>query len=354
MKRILLYDINTLDRTVTSKILSERMLDAQIIAVASLEEALAYLRKQEVHLVIADIPRFDMTHYNIIAEIKKNAAKTPILLTSTVNCKDITGTIWRLGVQDYLLKPYRPAWLIAAVATMTDTPIGKAPQSEPQYLEQYLSQLKTHLTTFNYKKCVDTARDYLDFLYENADNIAEIRANALAFAEGITQQLELQDNAVQWKLNGILEHYRLRFDLQGRKFDTFATYEKILDTIFEIIEHSNFYKVSSEQKILNYIDRRAKQGISLDDAADYANMSSCYFSKMFKKITGNTFISYVTDCKIEIAKQMLLNTDMPVINIAYDLSYSETNYFSKAFKKKVGITPTEYRETSASTGARCG
>lgn len=41
---------------------------------------------------------------------------------------------------------------------------------------------------------------------------------------------------------------------------------------------------------------------------------------------------------------MLLDTDMPVINIAYELSYSETNYFSKAFKKKVGVTPTEYRE----------
>ena len=47
---------------------------------------------------------------------------------------------------------------------------------------------------------------------------------------------------------------------------------------------------------------------------------------------------------IEAAKDMLINTDRPVVNIAYDLSYSETNYFSKTFKKKVGVTPTEYRE----------
>lgn len=40
---------------------------------------------------------------------------------------------------------------------------------------------------------------------------------------------------------------------------------------------------------------------------------------------------------------MLDETEMPVINIAYELSYNETNYFSKAFKKKVGVTPSEYR-----------
>ena len=73
-------------------------------------------------------------------------------------------------------------------------------------------------------------------------------------------------------------------------------------------------------------------------------MSASYFSKFFKKYVGVNFITYVTDRKIEAAKDMLVNTDRPVVNIAYDLSYSETNYFSKTFKKKVGVTPTEYRE----------
>ena len=73
-------------------------------------------------------------------------------------------------------------------------------------------------------------------------------------------------------------------------------------------------------------------------------MSSYYYSRVFKKMTGVNFITYVTDRKIEIAQDMLVETDMPVINIAYELSYNEPNYFSKAFKKKVGVTPTEYRE----------
>jgi AraC-like DNA-binding protein len=56
------------------------------------------------------------------------------------------------------------------------------------------------------------------------------------------------------------------------------------------------------------------------------------------------FITYITDRKIELAKDMLLNTDAPISNIAIELSYNEANYFSKAFKKKVGITPSQYRE----------
>ena len=105
----------------------------------------------------------------------------------------------------------------------------------------------------------------------------------------------------------------------------------MLDTIFDAIEKSGLYEVDSEQKILNYIDRNIRRGVSLDEAAEYANMSSCYFSKLFKRMTGKNYITYVTD------------TEMPVINIAYELSYNETNYFSKAFKKKVGVTPSEYR-----------
>ena len=52
----------------------------------------------------------------------------------------------------------------------------------------------------------------------------------------------------------------------------------------------------------------------------------------------------------ELTEQMLLDTDMPVINISYELSYGETNYFSKAFKRKVGVTPTEFRERNRKAG----
>ena len=141
-----------------------------------------------------------------------------------------------------------------------------------------------------------------------------------------------------------MERFRLRFDQQGRKHDSFLVLEKMWGVIFDAVDEDRCYAVSDEQRVLNYVDRNVKEGIGLDEAAEYANMSSSYFSKFFKRITGVNFITYMMDGKISAAKDMLTDTDMPVINIAYELSYSETNYFGKAFKKKVGLTPTEYRE----------
>lgn len=122
----------------------------------------------------------------------------------------------------------------------------------------------------------------------------------------------------------------------------------MLNVIFAVFDEEGSYQVGSEQRVLNYIDRNIRDGISLDQAAEYANMSSYYFSRVFKKITGVNFITYVTDCKIAVAQEMLVDTDMPVLSIAYELSYNEANYFSKAFKRKVGMTPTEYREAHCS------
>jgi YesN/AraC family two-component response regulator len=89
----------------------------------------------------------------------------------------------------------------------------------------------------------------------------------------------------------------------------------------------------------------------LDQVGEYANMSSYYLSKIFKKETGVNFVTYLTERKIEIAKDMLANTDVPIINIALDLSYHEPNYFSKVFKKSTGMTPTEYRKEKRGSDA---
>ena len=209
--------------------------------------------------------------------------------------------------------------------------------------EVYLRRLTEHLQRFRYKKCTDAAREYLDLLYQSTDNKGVIRTSAVRFAEGVAKAGIPFSRTTQWKLSGSLEHFRVRFDQQERKYATYEFIVRMLDTIFDAMEKSGFYEVDGEQKILNYIDRSIRRGVSLDEAAEYANMSSCYFSKLFKRMTGKNYITYVTDSRIEMAKRMLVDTEMPVINIAHELSYNETNYFSKAFKKKVGVTPSEYR-----------
>lgn len=87
--------------------------------------------------------------------------------------------------------------------------------------------------------------------------------------------------------------------------------------------------------VIDYIERNLKKGISLEDVANHVNISTYYLSKIFKKEMGVNFITYVTNRKMDLAKEMLVNTDIPVLNIALDLAYNEANYFSKAFKRRL-------------------
>lgn len=344
MSRILVLNENRLERETVREILTSGLAGVEVLLAPVPEEALDLLRDGTVDLFIADVPWFDLSYCSMVTTAKGLSPDTPILVTSVGKRSDIAVNVWRLGVQDYLLKPCRPNWLIAAAKVLMRGASTAADGREEQRREHYLKLIAEHMRAFRYKKCTDAAKEYLDSLYQDTDNMTVLRANAVAFAEGLARLGEPLGPSAQLKLAGSLERFRTRFDLQGRKYDTFLVFEKMLETVFETIDENRSYQVSDEQRVLNYIDRNIKGGISLDEAAEYANMSSCYFSKFFKKITGMNFITYVTDCKIEAAQKMLVDTDMPVINIAYELSYSETNYFSKAFKKKVGVTPTEYRE----------
>lgn len=93
-----------------------------------------------------------------------------------------------------------------------------------------------------------------------------------------------------------------------------------------------------------YMEENYNKDISLDDVSRIVDISPYYFSKLFKEETGENFIEYLTNIRIEKAKKLLQNKDISIKNICADTGYSDPNYFSRIFKKQVGLTPTEYRE----------
>jgi two-component system response regulator YesN len=95
-----------------------------------------------------------------------------------------------------------------------------------------------------------------------------------------------------------------------------------------------------------YIKKHFSDDISLDDVSYHANVSPYYFSKLFKAETGMNFIDYLTQVRIEKAKQLLSCTEKSMKEICREIGYSDPNYFSRSFKKNVGVTPTEYKENA--------
>ena len=94
----------------------------------------------------------------------------------------------------------------------------------------------------------------------------------------------------------------------------------------------------------SYIEANFNKNLSLEDVSRQVNISSYYLSRIFKETTGENFIDYLTNLRIERAKDLISKTQYSMKEICNMCGYSDPNYFSKSFKKNVGVTPTEYRE----------
>ena len=100
------------------------------------------------------------------------------------------------------------------------------------------------------------------------------------------------------------------------------------------------------KKIIDYIDQNMSRNYSLEDVAATVGVSPFYMSKLFKEEMGETFINYVTDRRLDRTKKLLVETDLSIKEIAGQTGYSDQNYFSRQFKNKFGISPTDFRNTN--------
>ena len=92
-----------------------------------------------------------------------------------------------------------------------------------------------------------------------------------------------------------------------------------------------------------YILDHQADDLTLGQVAKAVNTSSFYFCKMFKKATGLHFTQYLARVRIEKAKNLLLNPNLRVSEIAFEVGFQSLTHFNRVFKKLVGQSPTDYR-----------
>lgn len=92
-----------------------------------------------------------------------------------------------------------------------------------------------------------------------------------------------------------------------------------------------------------YIHEHQTEELSLGQVAKAVNMSSYYFCKTFKKVVGINFTDYVARVRIEKSKNLLLNPNLRVSEIAFEVGFQSLTHFNRVFKKVLGQSPTEYR-----------
>ena len=95
--------------------------------------------------------------------------------------------------------------------------------------------------------------------------------------------------------------------------------------------------------ILKFVENNYMHKISVSEVADRVDFSESHFMRYFKENMGTSFVEYLRDYRLTMAARLLLVSDSTILNIAEEVGFDNLSYFNRAFKKKYGVTPREYR-----------
>ncbi len=223
-----------------------------------------------------------------------------------------------------------------------------------------------HINDIN-KKEVDVQIDYDDAMRHMKDAIVHRKTASYDYFSILMEKIKpLNDNNRRNKILEILVVASLSVqatgDKDGKNRD-YIGFSKEMSQLSEdmLIEWAfkNFIAITGyvkPKKTIDYSNDLVKitqefleahyaEDITLDDVAAQVNISSQYFSKLIKKTTGFNFTEWLSMLRVKKAKELLTDTNLTVKEVCYKVGYKDPNYFSRIFKKKMGITPSEYIKT---------
>jgi len=173
------------------------------------------------------------------------------------------------------------------------------------------------------------------------------------------QQYQLTFMEILIEMLRLLRSYELEIEeVFGKRFDPYQEVGKLrsldevtewlkdrCEKIFHLIRKERFASTNMmTEKAKLYIEENyTDSSLSVEDLCNHLNVSATYFSVTFKREMGMSFISYLTQVRLEHAVELLDNTEDKSYMIAQKVGYTEANYFSYVFKKKYGVSPSKYR-----------
>ena len=214
--------------------------------------------------------------------------------------------------------------------------------------------------SFNFSIFKDSlARAYeeydADLLY---DTLSEIIALFKAHPGNFLQAVDCASNILYLSISLLQNGEETVSELFSESPDNYRTLYK-MTTVEQIInwltyfrdglcEHFNEHRKEVRKPIVsqvrNYIKEHVTEHLSLNEVAAVFGISPNYLSQLFKKYNDVGYNDFVTQCKIDEAKRLLGNSDYKVYEVAEMLGFESAFYFSKVFKKVVGVPPTEYMQ----------
>lgn len=337
MYGVVIVEDEELERQALRSILLDHVEGVRILGEARTgPEAVRLIDSCDIDLMLVDINIPRLNGLEVIRHLRERHADTKVIITTAYDYFEMTRTAIHLKADEYLLKPIRTPVLVDTVKACLQQ-LGAGRQCRG-----VLAQLRALMEENNYRQAVALLRNHVEWIERQRDHPARdlildlttgliglLREKGLPMPDALAQQVA--------RLRGARIESCDSRAAQGVLFG-------LVDLLFKKeADQSGGAAASAVEKALNYIERNLDKGVTLEEVADHAHISACYLSRLFKKTLNINFVTYLTARRIELAKELLNATDLPVTTIALKLSYNDVNYFCKSFRKEVGQSPSEFR-----------
>lgn len=209
--------------------------------------------------------------------------------------------------------------------------------------QKFIKQIINKIKAVELESALESLDDLFIYLKENSCRTVNI------YTECIKLFFEIKKLISNYQINHHLKDdssYLSIIYLQS-KFRTLSALQTEIETIIEtIINKIKDAPVTMAEIMVNEIKDYLKDNYidaSRESIAKNFNITPTYLSKIFKNITGINLIDYLTKLKMDAAKIKLLNTSDQIQEIAEEMGYANAYYFTKVFKKNIGMTPSKFR-----------
>ena len=119
--------------------------------------------------------------------------------------------------------------------------------------------------------------------------------------------------------------------------------EIVLNINQAILNHKYDYHEYLVNQVKRYIQKNYSKGITLNSVSRHFHVNPSYLSRIFLEHTGENYLSYVNRIRITKAKELLKTSDKKIYEVALEIGFNDTYYFSTWFKRLVGESPSNYR-----------
>ena len=211
-------------------------------------------------------------------------------------------------------------------------------------IEDHMKALLNQIEIGEALKAKDTICEIIDIIKKSRVEQEQFKAIVAEIIQNVcftSQEFKSIADDYTYKDNDLLQAVM--------EMNTVLELEEYISTAFyNIISRMNQVRAERSKKIIEiskeYIKKHYKEDISQKMVAEYVHLNPNYFSELFKKETGKSFTDYTVEVRINAARKLLAKHDVKVYEAGQMVGYDEPVSFNRAFKRVVGVSPSEYKK----------